>query len=99
MRAEVARPPEFLVIPVRHELVPDLDFAFDKPLVGAGERAHVEKKIVAIRRFEIKTLDLLARRLFELLAEPGEKSERVRQVERAVVVEVVADEPIRDRRL
>ena len=38
-------------------------------------------------------------RLRPRMAEAAEEAERVRQVERAVVMEVVADEPVGDRRL
>ena len=99
MRTEVARLPEFVVSVVLHQVVPEFDLAFEIKFVGVRQRAEFQIKLVTVGRFVIERLWLLARRLVEFLAEPGKEPERVRQIERAVVMEIVADEPIGNRRL
>src|ERR1041385_2230136 len=83
-----------------HHLGPERDVIFEVFLVGVRKWTHVEIEAVAV----VWNRDgcILSRRsgwLGSRNAESSEESEPMWQVESSVVVEVVANEPIGNRRL
>src|SRR5262249_10168531 len=92
--------PEVVVSAVLHYFVPERDLALEILLVSVGEGSHLEEEVVAIHRFVIEGQILrLLDRQWPRLSEARHKVENVRQKERAVMVPVVAHEPVADRRL
>src|SRR5215831_13625672 len=83
-----------------HYLVPMRDLAFQVFLVRVRQRTELEEEFVAVGRFMVEAqIAELLRRLRSRFAEVGDEVEAMRQLERAVVMPVIADEPIADRRL
>src|SRR5262245_43189288 len=99
MRPKIALLPKAIVRPVLHELRPELDLTLEKFRFDVRERTDVQVEFIAIGRFVIERLWVLPRRFFKLLAESGKEPKCMRQIERAVVMKVVPDEPIGNWRL
>jgi len=99
VRADVPRLPEGVVGLVRHQVVPELHLALEVALVHPRERTERQVEPVAVERLIVEPRPGLRRRLGPRPAEAGVEAERVGQVERAVVMPVVTDEPVGDRRL
>jgi hypothetical protein len=92
--------PEFVVRAVLHHRVPEFDFALVVLRVRVLERAHFEEELVAVRRAVVEGYAVsLLDRPGPFDAEGVQEVEGVRQEQAAVVVEVVADEPVVDRGL
>src|SRR5262245_30039843 len=99
MRKRVARLPVVVIVRVLHQLVPDRYLAFEILLVCIRQRSEVEKKAITVGRRMIESRHVLSRRFRPRAPEAGKKVECVREKERAVVMEIVADKPVGDRRL
>ncbi len=99
VRPEVARLPEGVVRLVRHHLVPEGDRVLQVERVRVRERHELLVELVPVLGAEVEPRTRLRRRGRARLPEAREEAEGVRQVEGAVVMEVVADEPVGDGRL
>ena len=99
MRPNVAGLPKRVVGRMRQKLSPLRHASFQQELIRVGQRPHAQEKIVAVRRLEVEGLGVFMQRVFGPLREVMEEPEVLRQEKRAVVIEVVPHEPIRDRRL
>src|SRR2546423_5123587 len=82
-----------------HHHVSVSHFVLEKLLVHIVKWADVQEPFVDVRLVPTDSGWIELRRLWMRPAEAVEKVERIDQKESAVVVEVVADEPVRDRRL
>src|SRR5688572_13402100 len=99
MWANVAGLPVGVVGGMSEEFVPFGRAAFEEELFRIGERPHAEKKLVAVGRSEVEGLGRFMQRVFEFLSEGVKEREILGEEKCAVVVEIVAHEPIRDWRL
>ena len=97
MRADVAGLPVGVVGGVRQELDPFGRTSLEQHLVGIRQRPHAQEEVVAVGRLEVEGLQLLVQRIVRTLREGVEEAEVLRQEECAVVMDVVAHEPVRDR--
>src|SRR3954463_16818228 len=97
MRTNIAGLPEFIVRRMRKEFMP-FRSVFEEGN-GVGERAHAEKKIVTVRRFEIVPLGVFMEGIIGALGEHVEEAEILGKKKRAIVMDVIAHEPIGNRRL
>ena len=99
MAADVARLPECVVVGVLEQVVPERDLVVEVLRVDVGERADVQVEAVAVgrgRREVDQAWPRHAGRLGPRRAEAAVEANRVREVERAVVVKIVAHEPLGD---
>src|SRR5882762_4906621 len=99
MRTNVATLPEIIVRAVAHNLFPESHVPFEVRGVGIRQRPHALEKGVTIWRFVVELVFELLGWLRTRPTEGGHEVEGVRQDEGAIVVPVVADEPISTRRL
>ncbi len=99
VRPRVAGLPEGVVALVRHDLLPEGHVALEVLPVEVRHRPGPHEELVAVGGAVVEARRPLRGRLGAGLAEGGVEVEGVRQEEGAVVVEVVADEPVGDRRL
>ena len=93
------RLPELVESAVLHDLVPERDVVLEIAHVDVGERPQLEEKRVAVGRAGIEALRAFLGRLGTRVPERREEVEGVRELKGAVVVPVVAGEPVGDRRL
>ena len=82
-----------------HHVVPERRGALEVLLVGVRQRAQVHEERVAVVGAEVESRRALRRRLRSRAAARREEVERAGQQERAVMVHVVAEEPVGLRRL
>ena len=99
VRPDVPGLPVRVVSRVGEELIPDGRPAFEVNRIRVRKRPHPQVEVVAVGRPEVETLQLFVQGVINLLGEPVEEVEVLRQEEGAVVVDVIAHEPVRDRRL
>src|SRR5208283_141961 len=99
VRTHIARLPEIIVVAVVHAVVPKFNFAAKIILVSIRERAEVQKEFVSVGYFVTQWFWRSSHRHFQFLGEIGGKIERVSQKKRAVVMNIVPDEPVSLRRL
>ncbi len=96
---EVAGFPEIIIGPVLHDFVPKSDVAFEILGVGVRQGTHVQEELVAVGGAVIEFKVEFLGRLGSRPAEVRHEVEDMRQEQGAVVVPVIADKPIGDRRL
>ena len=96
VRPDVAGPPERVIGVVLERLGPERHIAFQQLTIDVGERRIAQEERVAVR---CRYRDALRQRGAGRRPRPtvvGDPAERVHQEERAVVPEIVADEPVAD---
>ena len=100
VRPQIAGLPELIVRVVLHELFPERHAAFHVFRFRLAQRAHVEKELVAVRRAGFEPRPAIAlERPRPRPAKIHQEVETVRELQRAVVMPVVAHEPVHQRRL
>src|SRR5678816_3078097 len=96
IRDSVASLPVGVVVRVFHQVVPEPDFALQIVAIRVRQRAEVEKESITVGSPMCEPWWKIRGRLGTILAERCEEVERVRQKQRAVVMKVIADEPVGD---
>ena len=99
VRKDVATLPEGVVRVVLHQRIPERDLAVKVLLVCVLERPHIEVELIGVVHAKVESLTPRVRRIGTRSLKEREEPECVLQIERAIVVKVVADEPVGDRRL
>ncbi len=69
------------------------------PFVRVFEWAEVQEELVGVVGPELESLSAGGGEFRSVAAKPWEKPKRILQIEGALVMEIVAHEPITDRRL
>ena len=99
MRPDVPRLPPGVVGGMLKKLVPDGCGTLEILAVRVGQRAHAQEELVTVLGAVEKVLHLLVQRIPQLLIHPVEEAKVLSEEEGAVVMDVVAHEPVRNRRL
>ncbi len=102
MRRERALLPERIVVRVRHHRIPERELVAEILGVGVLVRPHVEEEAIAVGVVAVhrhRRAVVRHRRLGTRAREAHEEIETLRERERAVVMPVVAEVPVDERRL
>src|SRR5262249_23604768 len=94
MWSNVACLPVCVIGRVTKELGPFRRAAIEQPLFRIAERSHPQKKIIAVRSFEIIRLSIVVKWIFRTLGKLIEEPKILGQEPGTIVVKVVANEPI-----
>ena len=91
--------PEFVVVRVGHLLLPEGVLPLEISGVGVGQGPELQEEVVGVGRAVVEVGRRFRGRLGAFEAEHGVEVERLVQEERAVVVDIVAEEPVDQGRL
>ena len=102
VRRERALLPERVVVRVRHHRIPERELVAEVLRVGVLVRPHVEEEVIAVGVVAVhrhRRAVVRHRRLGTRAREAHEEIETLRERERAVVMAIVAEVPVDERRL
>ena len=97
MGADIAGLPKGIVGGMGEKLSPFRGAAAQEFGVGFSQRAHAQEEVITISGVEVEGLQRLMQWILGALGELIEKIEILREKERAIVVEIIAHEPIGNR--